>query len=173
MKPKEPTTNQDVVSFVLRFVREASEEQDARWRGTVKHVQGSTERQFSKFSEALGFMQNHMNEVVKSAFKDGSDLGQFNPVLETARLWGEFLPQYNRLIISSMTEAAAQSATFPRQLEHAMEQMFHAEAASSVEEKNKGLEEKIQTLTEQVKGLTDIVRQLQQEVTRFRDQDEA
>ena len=43
--------DQDMVSFVLRFVREVSEEQQARWRGVVKHVQSNTEASFSNFAE--------------------------------------------------------------------------------------------------------------------------
>ena len=55
--------DQDLVSFVLRFVREAGEEQQARWRGVVKHVQSNTEASFSQFSEALAFMQGYVNDI--------------------------------------------------------------------------------------------------------------
>jgi hypothetical protein len=62
--------DQDLVSFVVRFVREASEEQQARWRGVVKHVQSNTEASFSQFSEALAFMQGYVNEIAQSSLEE-------------------------------------------------------------------------------------------------------
>lgn len=103
--------SQDVVSFVLRFVREAGSEQQARWRGTIKHVQGSTERQFTSFTDALRFMQDHTNNVVMDALKDSAELSLQNPLLETAKLWGEFIPRYNQLLIDKLSEAVQKSSS--------------------------------------------------------------
>ena len=119
--PSGQSPSPDVVSFVLRFVREASDEQEARWRGTIRHVQGSSERSFKQFSEALGFMQAQLNDLVETTVKtavkttvetavetavESSDrLARSNPWIETAKLWGEFVPQVNRLMLERVSEA--------------------------------------------------------------------
>jgi hypothetical protein len=52
----------EMTSFVLRFVREVSEEQEARWRGLIQHVQSGAERNFATFAEAVQFMQGRVLE---------------------------------------------------------------------------------------------------------------
>ena len=68
--------DQDLVSFVLRFVREAGEEQQARWRGVVKHVQSNTETSFSQFSEALAFMQGYVNDIARNSIEETARMGE-------------------------------------------------------------------------------------------------
>ncbi|MCD4687537.1 MAG: hypothetical protein K8S97_16530, partial [Anaerolineae bacterium] len=60
--------NQEVVSFILRFVREGSEDQPARWRGVIKHVQSDHSADFARFQDALQFMQEHVDEAIQQAF---------------------------------------------------------------------------------------------------------
>jgi hypothetical protein len=112
--------SQDVVSFVLRFVREMGEDQQARWRGIIKHVQGDSESHFSQFSEAMEFMQAHVNEVILATFDGGKKATEENPFLETARLWGEWMPRYTRLMMDSMNEAASGNSTLAQQMEKTM-----------------------------------------------------
>jgi hypothetical protein len=108
--------SQDVVSFVLRFVREAGDQQDARWRGTVKHVQGAAEQQFTQFSEALAFMQSQLSHSLEVASRSRDAAKAANPWLETAKLWGEFLPQVNELVlggVKQMLETGTQRSEAP------------------------------------------------------------
>jgi methyl-accepting chemotaxis protein len=106
--------SQELVSFVIRFVREVSEDQQARWRGIIKHVQGDTETHFTQFSEALAFMQEHVNELIQATFEDSERLNEeaatVNPFLETTRLWGEYMPRYTQLITDMMEQMAAGAA---------------------------------------------------------------
>ena len=99
--------DQDMVSFVVRFVREAGEEQQARWRGIIKHVQSNTEASFSQFSEALAFMQGYVNEIAQASFEEAkrmsesfADTNTFeaNPFMETTRLWGDLVPRYTQMM---------------------------------------------------------------------------
>jgi hypothetical protein len=117
------------VSFVLRFVREAGDEQQARWRGVVKHVQSNTEASFSQFAEALAFMQNYVNDVAQSSFKETARMGQTladpdafgaNPFTETARLWGAYMPRYTQMMVDSMNEAMATGADLAKPVEEMM-----------------------------------------------------
>jgi hypothetical protein len=127
--------DQDLVSFVLRFVREAGEEQEARWRGVVKHVQSNTEASFSQFSEALVFMQRYVNDIAQSSFQEAAKMGEAiadpavlsaNPFAETARLWGEYMPRYTQMMVDSMNEAMATGADMAKPVEEMMESTMSA-----------------------------------------------
>ena len=123
---------QDMVSFVLRFVREASEEQQARWRGVVKHVQSNSESSFSNFAEAMTFIQKHVNELIVATFDEANrvtektgmagESNEFNPVMESARLWGEFMKPYTTMVSDTMDEAMSAAAGSPisQQMNQAM-----------------------------------------------------
>ena len=161
--------SQDVVSFVLRFVRDAGQESGARWRGKVRHVQGSTERQFSQFSEALAFMQEQMNSTVETAAKDSAKLAQNNPWLETAKLWGEFVPRYNKLVLENVSEAVQKSASLPQELGETMSSLWQVPgngARDSMPDNLEGktLETKLDTLSKQLATLTNAVEKVQQDV---------
>ena len=150
--------NQDVVSFMLRFVREASEDQQARWRGVIQHVQGNAERQFTQFSEALTFMQTHVNEMVKGTFDGESQPETFNPVLETARLWGEFVPQYNKMMLNAVEEAVQSSMKAPQQMEQTITSMMRAWGMTAGEDP---AQSQVEALKEQVASLTQQIDTLQ------------
>ncbi|MBP8974060.1 MAG: hypothetical protein KBH93_09305 [Anaerolineae bacterium] len=94
--------NQDVVSFVLRFVREESDGHPARWRGVIKHVQSDQSADFAAFSDALAFMQAHVDEAIRRAFSTGEPDAAESILAETARLWGELAPRYTDLMLQSM-----------------------------------------------------------------------
>jgi ubiquinone biosynthesis protein UbiJ len=94
--------NQDVVSFVLRFIREDGGSQPARWRGVIKHVQSDHSADFTHFSDALQFMQAHVDEAIRQAFVDQEPLTPENMIAETARLWGEMAPRYTDFMLQSM-----------------------------------------------------------------------
>lgn len=109
--------NQNLVSFVVRFVREVDEDQQARWRGIIKHVQGDAKTHFSQFSEALAFMQAHVDEVVRGSLASAKEAdaatGEANLFLETARLWGAFWPPNIREMLEASEEAMR--ASLPEQ----------------------------------------------------------
>lgn len=94
--------NQEVVSFMLRFVREESNGQAARWRGVIKHVQSDDTTDFARFSDALQFMQEHVDEAIRQAFASDDKLTPERMFAETARLWGEMAPRYTDIMLQSM-----------------------------------------------------------------------
>ena len=103
--------DQDLVSFVIRFVREAGDDQQARWRGVIKHEQSNGEANFTQFSEALAFMQGFVNDVVQNSVSESKRFteayGLVNPFLETTRLWGELMPAYTKTMMEMMGEMMA------------------------------------------------------------------
>ncbi|GAB4411605.1 MAG: hypothetical protein Kow00106_05890 [Anaerolineae bacterium] len=94
--------NQEVVSFVLRFIREESDGHPARWRGVIKHVQSDQTADFAAFSDALTFMQAHVDEAIRRAFSGTESDAAASILAETARLWGELAPRYTDLMLQSM-----------------------------------------------------------------------
>jgi hypothetical protein len=98
----ERSMNQDVVSFVLRFIREEGAGQPARWRGVIKHVQSDHTADFARFDDALAFMQDHVNEAIRQAFAGDEPLSPERIFAETARLWGEMAPRYTDIMLQSM-----------------------------------------------------------------------
>ena len=132
--------DQDMVSFVLRFVREAGEEQQARWRGVVKHVQSNTETSFSQFSEAFSFMQSYVNDIAQASYEEtarvGQNFGDANPIdtdafatkpfAETTRLWGDFMPRYTPMMMDSINEAMASGAEMVKPMEEMMDSTLSA-----------------------------------------------
>jgi len=94
--------NQEVVSFVLRFIREEGNGQPARWRGVIKHVQSDDNEDFARFSDALQFMQAHVDDAIRQAFSGDEKTTPENMFAETARLWGEMAPRYTDIMLQSM-----------------------------------------------------------------------
>ena len=159
--------SQDVVSFVLRFVREMGEDQQARWRGIIKHVQGDTESHFTQFSEALEFMQTHVNEVIKTTFDETAKLDEANPFLETARLWGEFMPRYTRLMQDTMTEAVHSSVAMTQQMEQAMAATLAAWGMPTQVDQVQAVD-KLAALTDQLTALTAKMDELEARVVKLK-----
>lgn len=97
--------SQEVVSFMLRFVREeGTNGQPARWRGVIKHVQSDHSADFARFGDALQFMQAHVDDAIRQAFSETSEepVTPENMFAETARLWGELAPRYTDIMLQSM-----------------------------------------------------------------------
>jgi len=94
--------NQEVVSFVLRFIREESNGQAARWRGVIKHVQSDHSADFARFGDALRFMQEHVDDAIRQSFSGDEQATPENIFAETARLWGEMAPRYTDMVLQSM-----------------------------------------------------------------------
>ncbi len=56
-----PQFEQDLTSFVLRFVREVDTDK-VRWRGRIRHVQSNQEVGFIHIVDALQFMQDKIED---------------------------------------------------------------------------------------------------------------
>lgn len=151
--------SQDLVSFVIRFVREVSEDQQARWRGVIKHVQGDTETHFTQFSEALAFMQEHVNELIQATFEDSEriseEAAQVNPFLETTRLWGEYMPRYTQM----MTEMMGETGPMTDQMKQAMAASFKAWGIPTQAEQEQTAAT-LETMTEQMVNLVNKMDEL-------------
>jgi hypothetical protein len=156
--------NQDVVSFVLRFVREQSDDNghSARWRGVIKHVQSDHSADFSRFGDALQFMQAHVDDAVRSAFAGDEPLSPERMFSETARLWGEMAPRYTDIMLQSMEVMLEQGRRMGETLAENMAGFAVNQAGPDQQTQVLGL---IERLSAQVESLTAKVDELE---TRLR-----
>ena len=169
---------QDMVSFVLRFVREASEEQQARWRGVVKHVQSNSESSFSNFAEAMTFIQKHVNELIVTTFDEANRMkektgmagptNEYNPMMESARLWGEFMKPYTTMVSDTMDEAMSAAAGSPvsQQMKQAMSTSMAAWGMPIKSDKSQ-MAETLKSLSEQMGNLAAKVEELQTQLSFY------
>jgi polyhydroxyalkanoate synthesis regulator protein len=162
---------QDMVSFVLRFVREAGEEQEARWRGMIKHVQSNDETHFSQFAEALEFMQAHVNEVVNKAFADKTEAHMESPFMETTRLWGEYMPQYTQLMLNTVKETMTTpfaGTPMADQVEDALLKTWAAWGLSAPIEQEQTADQ-LEALIGQLAALQQKVKELEAQIARQKE----
>lgn len=160
--------NQDVVSFVLRFVREEDSGQAARWRGVIKHVQSDHTVDFARFSDALAFMQDHVNETIRQSFAGSESVTPESMFAETARLWGEMAPRYTDIMLQSMELMLEQGR---RVGETMAESMLHwSKAPQTGPDTQSQMIAIIERLTAQVETLTAKVDSLE---SRLRDESDS
>jgi hypothetical protein len=159
-EPPELVMNQEVVSFVLRFVREESNGQPARWRGVIKHVQSDNTADFAHFNDALRFMQSQVDDAIRQAFAEDTPPTPENILAETARLWGEMAPRYTDIMLQSMEVMLEQGR---RVGETFAENMTHwAQSTQQANQTQQGqMLSIIERLTAQVETLTAKVEQLE------------
>jgi ABC-type phosphate transport system auxiliary subunit len=178
--------DQDMVSFVLRFVREAGEEQQARWRGVVKHVQSNSEASFSQFSEAFAFMQSYVNDIAQASYEETARMGQnfgdanafaTNPFAETTRLWGDFVPRYTQMMMDSMNEAMASSADMVKPMEEMVDSTLSAwgmpsRAGQSEQAEKQDPAEAMAAMTAQMAALNEKIAALENQLSELSQEDE-
>jgi hypothetical protein len=115
---------QEVTSFVLRFVREVSEEQGARWRGLVQHVQSGTEQSFATFTDAVQFMQGLVVESTVQALEREERMTEKNPFAditsEMTKMWGDLGPRMAEMWTQAAEQMMSQSASFRSQVDRAV-----------------------------------------------------
>jgi hypothetical protein len=91
---------QDVISFVLRFIRETPKDEEPRWRGTISHVQSNTQRHFGRFAEVIPFIREQMGKEAGPVLFDSGPAGERNPS-------GADLARYQELVMESWLGALA------------------------------------------------------------------
>jgi hypothetical protein len=112
---------QEMTSFVLRFVREMSEEEGARWRGLVQHVQSGAEHNFASFVDAVRFMQGYVLES-RMRVAEGEELVDGVPpfdqlVKEMGKMWGDLGPQMVDAWAHTVEQMVNQSAALNKYLD--------------------------------------------------------
>lgn len=165
--------DQDLVSFVIRFVREAGESQQARWRGIIRHVQSNQRASFKEFAEAVAFMQQFVNDIAQANIAHenlaGEDDPQGNPFVETAQLWGDFMPRYTRMMMEAMGEAVGGKSDWDltKPMEQAMGSTLSAWGMPSRTEQEYTAAS-MEALTQQLAALTVKLTDLENQIAELR-----
>ncbi len=141
--------SQDMTSFVLRFVREITEDQQTRWRGTINHVQSNTKLNFTQFAEAVQFMQAQMGKEVAQEL--------FNPelVAETTQAWGQVASKYQELMLKTWLEAFGSPSRIQQAITKGLEDRKppdRAEQETAIQSLEK-LSARVEELTRQIEAL--------------------
>jgi len=157
---------QEVVSFVLRFIREEGDGQPARWRGVIKHVQSDHTADFARFGDALQFMQTHVDDAIRQAFAGPDPVAPEALFAETARLWGEMAPRYTDIMLQSMEVMLEQGRRVGETFAESMASWSQT-AQHSSQEQQVQLLALIERLAAQVETLTAKVDDLE---ARLRDE---
>ena len=157
---------QEVVSFVLRFVREEGSGQPARWRGVIKHVQSDHTADFARFGDALQFMQNHVDDAIRQAFAGPDPVAPETLFAETARLWGEMAPRYTDIMLQSMEVMLEQGRRVGESFAESMANWSQTAQQTSQDQQSQLLDV-IERLAAQVETLTAKVDDLE---ARLRDE---
>lgn len=146
--------SQDVVSFVLRFVREASEDQQARWRGVVRHVQSNAESQFTQFADALAFMQAQIDATLDAATATP------NPPADGARLWEDVLPRYQQLWRDAFSPSHGGSSVMSKAIEQTLNATLGFWGLPTLDDQQRAADQ-VQALSAQVATLTQRIAELE------------
>jgi hypothetical protein len=158
---------QEMTSFVLRFVRDASEEQGARWRGLVQHVQSGTERNFATFAEAVQFMQGQVVEHTVQALEKGPRMPERNGFTdlagEMARMWGDLGPQMVERWGQAAAQMVEQSAALRSHIDRAVASALQG-WGNPAEAEEKMVEDRVAQLAKRVETLTARVDALESEL---------
>ena len=108
---------QEMTSFVLRFVREVSEEQGARWRGLIQHVQSGAEANFATFADAVEFMQRRVLEDTAQILEEGAPMEGKSPFAEMTKMRGDLAPQMAGMWSQTVEQVMGQSAVVRSQMD--------------------------------------------------------
>ena len=162
--------DQEMVSFVLRFVREVGEDQQARWRGIIKHVQGDTQESFTQFSHAVDFMQARVNEIVRASFAGPGQMPESSLWVETTRLWGELVPHYTQLMAETMEQTVSANTAMAQQMQQSLSRALSAWGVPARPEPDQA--RVVQELKGQVETLTAQIVELEARLATQQDEDD-
>ena len=120
----------NIVSFVLRFTQELwndpQGEPHIRWRGHIRHVQGTDEERFTNFTEAITFMQRYLTALTQETLAGASNISQEKIFAESLKLWNQFATSYTDMMAQAMEQSVKQSESFREQMDEAGKKMFDA-----------------------------------------------
>ncbi|GAB4447049.1 MAG: hypothetical protein Kow0031_29620 [Anaerolineae bacterium] len=120
----------NIVSFVLRFTQELwsdpQGEPHIRWRGHIRHVQGTDEERFTDFAEAVTFMQRYLTALTKETLAGVNNASQEKVFAESVKLWNQLATGYAEMMTQAMEQSMKQSETIREQLDEAGKKVFDA-----------------------------------------------
>ena len=136
------------------------------------------------FAEAMTFIQKHVNELIVATFDEANRIkektsmagqtsmagpnNEYNPMMESARLWGEFMKPYTTMVSNTMDEAMSAAAGSPvsQQMKQAMSTSMAAWGLP-IKSDQPQMAETLKSLSEQMENLAAKVEELQTQLSSY------
>lgn len=159
----------NIASFVLRFTQELWQdtggEPHVRWRGHIRHVQGTAEERFTDFADAVTFMQRYLTQLTIDTLSGTEELTQEKIFAESFKMWEQFASSYAKMMSQAMEQSVRQSETFREQIDEAGKRVMDAwripfqadqhtlaETVDHLQAQIEALAKKVETLEQQLRS---------------------
>ena len=119
----------ETASFMLRFTQKIfqneSGESEVQWRGNIRHVQGGDEQRFSKFDEAVNFMQSKLAEMTIQQMEDKSPEEQKGILAKSFDLWKKMAMTAPKMVMETIKDPKKQVEKIQTEIQHVGETIKH------------------------------------------------
>jgi len=119
----------ETASFMLRFTQKIFQnekgESQVQWRGNIRHVQGGDEQRFSKFDEAVNFMQSKLAEMTIQQMEDKSPEEQKGILSKSFDLWKKMAMTAPKVVMETIKDPKAQVEKLTSEIQQVGENIKH------------------------------------------------
>lgn len=138
------TNKEETASFVVRFNQKIfhteSGEPQVQWRGNIRHVQGGQEQRFSKFEDAMNFIQSKLQELTLLATEDKSPEEQQGILEKSFNIWKKVAKNTPKMVMETIKDPKKGIAQIQQQISevgdeigHTFEQQFEEKTGRKLE----------------------------------------
>jgi len=111
----------ETASFMLRFTQKIFKnekgESEVQWRGNIRHVQAGDEQRFSKFEEAVSFMQSKLAEMTIQQMEDKSPEEQKGILSKSFDLWKKMALTAPKVVMETIKDPKKQVENIQNQIQ--------------------------------------------------------
>lgn len=114
-------------SFMVRFTQKIYEEEGeskVQWRGNVSHVQGGEDLSFADFNDAVGFIQQHLEDLTREATEDRPSEEQDNILMKSLSVFKTVAATGPKLLKETLKDPRKQVANLQDQLSEYGEELL-------------------------------------------------
>jgi hypothetical protein len=124
------TKKDETASFVLRFTQKIFHNEDGepqiQWRGTMRHVQSGSEKNFSKFEDVTQFIQGILTDLTVQAMENKSPEEQKGILAKSFDLWKKVALDAPKMVIDSIKDPKKQAHQIQEQIQEQFSQVGDA-----------------------------------------------
>ncbi|HRK74961.1 MAG TPA: hypothetical protein PLL64_11850 [Rhodothermales bacterium] len=111
-----------VVSFMVRFTQQLWQDEKGEprisWRGSVKHVQGDENINFTDFAEGLSFMQSQLQAITEQTLERYRIEGHpASSMEEGLKIWEDATRRYTEMWVSGWQQSLAGAQQLKTQMD--------------------------------------------------------
>ncbi len=110
----------ETVSFVVRFTQKIFEdkngEANVQWRGKISHVQGSDQKNFIEFEDALKFIQEKLDQLTIANIDGKTDEEKEGILTKSWDIWNKMSKAYPKMVLDAIKDPKAQVSQIQEQI---------------------------------------------------------